>query len=94
MEPVLKIAIQEAITVPNLEAPAVISEIRQLRTQPAPAFLGGISVPPSTAESISIAIVETGLGNTPLVPTLAMDILEELSLQMVKQFFIMMKYYV
>ena len=34
----------------------------------------------STSDRISIAVVETGSGSTPLVPTLAMDILERLFL--------------
>ena len=67
VELVLKIAIQEAMTVPNPEASVAISEMRQLLTQPAPALLGGISVPPSTAESVSIVIVKTGSGSTPLI---------------------------
>ena len=46
----------------------------------------------STSDRISIAVVETGSGSTLPVLTLAMDILEELSLQMVKQFFIIMEY--
>jgi len=50
------------------------------------------SVPPSTAESVSIENVETRLGSTTSVPTPAMNILEELSLQMVKQFFITVEY--
>jgi len=67
MELVLKVATREAITVPNPEASVAISEMRQLLTQPAPALLGGISVPPSTAESVSIVIVKTGSGSTPLI---------------------------
>jgi len=55
MEPTLKVATQEAITVPNPEAPVVISEMRQLLTQLAPALLGGTSVPPSTAETTIVA---------------------------------------
>ena len=82
-----KVIKHEAITVPNPDASVAISEMRQLLTQPAPALLAGTSVPPSTAKSVSIAIVETGSGSTPLVPTPAMDILEELSPQMVRQFF-------
>ena len=43
VKPVLKVAIQEAISVPNPEAPVVISEIKQLLTQLAPILLGGTS---------------------------------------------------
>ena len=70
----------------------VTSEMRQLLTHPAHVVLGGTSVPPLTFESVSIAIIETGLGSILPVLTPAMDILEELPLQMVKQFFITMKY--
>ena len=52
VEPVLKVATQEAITVPNPEAHVATSEMRQLLTQPTPALLGGTSVPPSTSESL------------------------------------------
>ena len=44
-----------------------------------------------TSDRVSIAIVEPGLGSILLVLTLAMDILEELSLQMVRQFFTTME---
>jgi len=51
VEPVLKIATKEAITVSNpeanLEAPVVTSEMRQLLTQLAPILLGGTSAPSS-----------------------------------------------
>ena len=54
--------------------------MKQPLTQPALALLGGTGVPSLTSKSVSIAIVETGSESTPLVPTPAMDILEELSL--------------
>ena len=38
VETVLKVATQEAITVPNFEASVAISEMRQFLTQPAPAL--------------------------------------------------------
>ena len=88
----LKITTQEAITVPNPEASVAISEMKQFLTQPAPTLLGGTSVPSSTSERVSIAIVETRSGSIPSLPPPTTDILEELSLQMVKQFFITMKY--
>jgi len=56
-------------------------------------LLRGISTPPLVSESTPVTIIETGLGSVPPVSTLAMDILEELTLQMNKQFFTMMKYY-
>jgi len=47
---------------------------------------------PLTSDRVSITIVETGSGSAPLVSTPAMYILEELSLQMVRQFFTTMEY--
>jgi len=86
VEPLFKVTTQEIIIAPNHEAPVVTSEMRQPLTQLAPTLLGETSVSPSTSESVSIMIIETGSGSAPLVLTPAMDILEELSLQMVKQF--------
>jgi len=66
--------------------------MRQLLTQLAPVLLGGTSAPTLVSESTYVTIIKTGLGSVPLAPTPAMDILEELTLQMVEQFFTMMKY--
>ena len=52
----------------------------------------GVEDIPSTFDRVSSTVVETGSGSIPPVPTLAMDILEELSLQVVWQFFTMMEY--
>ena len=52
----------------------------------------GVEDIPSTFNRVSIAVVETGSESTPPVPTPAMDILEGLSLQMVRQFFTTMEY--
>ena len=52
----------------------------------------GVEAIPPTSDHVSIAIIETRSGGTPLVPTPAMDTLEELSLQMVRQFFTTMDY--
>ena len=92
VEPILKVATNEIITAPDPEAHVVISKMRQILTQPASALLGVTSVPPSTSESVSIVIVETRSGGTPPVLIPALDILEELTVQMVKQFFTTMKY--
>ena len=46
----------------------------------------------STSGCVYITIVETGSGSALPVPTPAMDILEELSFQMVRQFFATMEY--
>jgi len=74
------VATHEAIIDPDPEAPVVTSEMRQLLNQLAPVLLGGTSAPPSTSESTSVTIVETGLGSAPPEPISAMDILEELTL--------------
>jgi len=52
----------------------------------------GVVAIPITFDRVSITIVETRSGSTPLVLTLAMDILKELSLKMVRQFFMTMEY--
>ena len=92
VKPILEAATQEAITIFDPEALVVTSEMRQLLTQVAPIFLGGTSAPALTSESISIMNVETGLGSAHPVLTPAMNILEELTLQMVEQFFTTIKY--
>jgi len=74
-------ALTRIITAHNPEAPAMTTKMRQSLTQPAPALLGGASVPPSTSKSVSIVIVETGLGSTPSVWTPDIYILEELSMK-------------
>jgi len=89
VEPVLEVDTQESITVPDPEAPVVTSEMRQLLTQLASILLGGTSAPPSTSESTSVTIIETGSKSAPLVLTPAMDILKELTLQMVEQLLVL-----
>ena len=49
--------------------------------------------PSSTSESTSVVVINTGTGSALPAPTSAMDILEEMTLQMVEQFFTKMKYY-
>jgi len=53
----------------------------------------GVEDIPSTFDRVSSTVVEIGSGSIPPVPTPAMDILEELSLQIVRQFFTTMEYY-
>jgi len=89
---VLEIVTLEAITVSTPEAAVVTSEMRQFLTELAPVLLGGMSAPPSTFKSTTTSIVETGLGSALTVSSLVIDILEELTLQMIEQFFTMMKY--
>jgi len=91
VKPTLKYAIQEAITVPNPEAPLVTSKMRQLLTQLTPR---DTSAPSSALESTHVTVVETGSGSAPAATTTStMDILEELTLQMIEQFFAAMMYY-
>ena len=52
----------------------------------------GVENIPSTSDRVSITIIETRLGSALPVPTPAIDILEELSLQMVRYFFTTIKY--
>ena len=76
MEPVLEVATQEAITVPDLEAFVVTSKMRQPLTQLARVLLGGISAQTLVSESTYVMIIEIGSGSAPLAPTPAMDILK------------------
>ena len=92
VEHVFEIAIQGAIIVSDPEAPAVTLEMRQLLNQLAPVLLGGTRAPTLVSESTSVTTVETGSGSFLPAPTPPMDILKELTLQMIEQFFTMMKY--
>ena len=81
VRPALEVTtIQDAITTPTSEALVVTSEMRQLLSPLAPVLLGGTSALPLISKSPSVTIVETGSRSALLVPTLAMDILEELTL--------------
>jgi len=91
VKPTFEDATQEALTVSNPKALVVTSKIRELLTQLTSRETSG---PPSTPESTSVTVVETGSGSSPAVmATTTMDILEELTLQMIKQFFVTMTYY-
>ena len=69
----------------------VIGDIAPAQTEE-PLMCTGVENVPSTSDRVSITIVETGSGSVPSVLTPTMDILEELSLQMVRQFFTTMEY--
>jgi len=58
----------------------------------APVLLGGTSAPPPSSERTTTTIVETGSGSARPVPMPVTDIMEELTLQIVGQFFVTMKY--
>jgi len=66
--------------------------MRQLIIQLTSVLLGGTSAPSLIFESTSITIVEIESGSFPPVPTPIMVILKELTLQMIEQFFTIMKY--
>jgi len=64
--------------------------MRQLLTQLTPAET---SAPPSAPESTPVTDIEIGSESAPTVATTTtMDILEELTLQIIEQFFITMTY--
>ena len=64
--------------------------MRQPLTQLTP---GETSAPPSTPESTPVTVVETGSESVLAATTTStMDILEELTLQMIEQFFATMTY--
>ena len=90
VELVLKVTTQEIITAPNPEAPVVISVMRQ-RSQPAHVLWEGQMFHLLLRECLYCDHKDWIRKYSSDVDT-AMDILEELTLQMVKQFFITMKY--
>ena len=92
MKSTLEVATQEATTISTSEAFVVTSEMRQLTVQLVPVRLGETNASPLLYESNIATIVKTGSGSAPPAPTLVMDIVEELTLQIVGQFFVMMRY--
>jgi len=85
VKPTFEDARQEALTVQNFEAPLVTSKMRPLLTQ---LTSGETSVSPSALESTPITVMETGSRSVPTAKaTTTLDILEELTLQMIGQFF-------
>jgi len=78
-------------TVMTPEVPVVTSAMIELLTGLAPVVLGELSAPSSASTGTVHAIVETGPGSALAEPTLTMDIMEELALQMIQQFFTTMK---
>ena len=85
----LEIVTQEAIIVPTPEAPVVTLKMRQLLTELALVLVAGMSAPPSTSVSTTISIMEAGSASASMVPSPAIDILKELTLQMIEQFLTM-----
>ena len=88
----LEVATQEATIIPTSETLVVTLEIRQLMVQLAPVLRGEMSALSPLYESTISAIVETRSRSTPPAPTPVTDIMEELTLQIVGQFFLTMKY--
>ena len=72
------------------KVPVVISEMRELLIQLAPALIGVTSALPLSSESALTAIVETGSISAPDNLTPVVDILEGLVIHMIDQFFSMM----
>jgi len=92
MKPVLEVAKHGAIKVPNPKAHVVTSKMKQLLNQLAHVLLGGTNAPTLVSESTSVTTIDTGSGSVLPVPTPPMDIREELTFLMVKQFFTTMNY--
>ena len=91
-ESTLKIASQKITTISTSETLVVTSEMRELMVQLTPILLGETNALPPPHESTTTTTVETGSGSALQVPTPVTDIMEELTLQIVGQFFVMMKY--
>jgi len=91
---ILKVATQEATAISTSETHVVTSEMRELMVHLAPILLGETNVPPPPYERTTTTTVETGSGSALQVPTPVTDIMEELTLQIVGQFFVIMKYYI
>ena len=88
----LEVATQEATTISTFEALVVTLEMRQLMVQLVPILLGETNALPSPYDSMTTIIMEIGLESALLVLTLVTDIMEELNLQIVEQFFATIKY--
>jgi len=88
----LDIATQEATTILTSEALIVTSEMRKLIVQLVPVLLGKMNTLPPLYEGTITTIMKTGSGSALPVPTVVTDIMEELTLQIVEQFFMTMKY--
>jgi len=78
-------------TIMTPKVPIVTSVMIELLTGLAPVLLGELSAPPSASTSTVHAIMEMGSGSALAEAPLAMDIIEELALQMIQQFFTTIK---
>ena len=85
VKPTLGVATQEAATISTSEALVVTSEMRQLMVQLAPVLLGETSASPPPSESTITTIVETR-GSALPASAPVIDIMEELTLQIIEQF--------
>jgi len=72
----------------------VTSEMRELMIQLARVLLEETSAPPPPCKSTTMTIARTESGSAPLVPMPVTDIMEELTLQIVGQFFVTMRHYI
>ena len=89
---ILKVATQEATVISTSETHVVTSEMRELMVQLASVLLGGTSAPSPPYESTTATAVETGLGSALSVMIRVTNIMKELTLQIVRQCFVAMKY--
>ena len=90
----LEVTTLKATIISSSKALVVTLEMRQLMVQLVPVLLGETSTSHPPYERTITTIEEIGSGSAPPAPAPApiIDIMEELTLQIVEQFFVMMKY--
>jgi len=89
-ESILELATQETLTIPTSETLVVTLEMRELMVKLALILLREMNAPPPPYESTTTTVAETE--SALQVPTPVIDIMDELTLQIVGQFFMTMKY--
>ena len=87
-----EIVTQEAVKILTSKILKVISKMRELMVQIAPVLFGGTSAPPPPCESITTTIMGTESSSASPVLMPATNSMEELTLQIVGQFFVTMRY--
>ena len=87
-----EVASQEVMTILTSKVLEVTSKMRELMVQLAPVLLGGMSVTPPPREGTTTIITEIGSRSALPVLALITDIMEELTHQIVGQFFVTMWY--
>ena len=91
-ESTLEVATQEVTIIFTSETLVVTSEMREQIVQLSPILQGEMNAPPPPYESTTNTTVETESGSALQVPTPITDIMEKLTLLIVGQFFMTMKY--